>query len=76
MLARVARRVVGTDLNPRAIAMAKLNAAMNGVEDVSFRYGDLFSPVSGERFDLIVSQPPFLACADKDASVLFLHGGS
>ena len=56
--------------------MARLNAAMNGVENVSFRYGDLFSPVSGERFDLIVSQPPFPACADKDASVLFLPRGS
>ena len=56
--------------------MARLNAAMNGVENVSFRYGDLFSPVSGERFDPIVSQPPFPACADKDASVLFLHRGS
>ncbi len=76
LLARVAGRVVGTDLNPRAIAMARLNAAMNGVENVSFRYGDLFAPVEGERFELIVSQPPFLACADGDISVFFLHGGS
>ncbi len=75
LLARVATRVAGTDLNPRAIAMAKLNAAMNGVENVIFRQGDLFAPVAGERFDLIVSQPPFLACADGDSSVLFLHGG-
>ena len=75
LLARVATRVADTDLNPRAIAMAKLNAAMNGVENVSFRHDDLFAPVAGERVNLIVSEPPFLGCADGDSSVLFLHGG-
>lgn len=75
LLARAATRVVGTDLNPRAVAMAKLNAALNGIENVSFREADLFGSVEGERFDLIVSQPPFLGCSDDEASVLFLHGG-
>jgi SAM-dependent methyltransferase len=75
LLARVATQVVATDLNPRAVAMTRLNAALNGIENVSVRQGDLFAPVAGERFDLIVSQPPFLGCADGESRVLFLHGG-
>ena len=35
------------------------NAALNGIANVEFRAGDLFEPVNGERFDLIVSQPPY-----------------
>lgn len=75
LLARVSARVVATDLNPRAVAMTRLNAALNGIENISVRHGDLFAPVEGERFDLIVSQPPFLGCTDGESRVLFLHGG-
>ena len=58
-LARHARTVVGTDLNPRAVALARLTADLNGVE-VDLREGDLYAPVAGERFDLIVSNPPYV----------------
>ena len=54
-----AGEVVATDLSARAVELARLNAALNGVEwDV--RQGSLFEPVAGERFDLIVSNPPFV----------------
>ncbi|MDX2150798.1 MAG: methyltransferase [Bryobacteraceae bacterium] len=75
LLAGAARRVVGTDINPRAIAMARFNAALNGVENVEFREGDLYEPVAGERFDLILAQPPFYARAGSMADVRYLHGG-
>ncbi|MGB3827778.1 MAG: methyltransferase, partial [Ornithinimicrobium sp.] len=53
-----AYRVV-TDLSPRAVAFATFTCALNGVE-VDARQGSLFDPVAGERFDLIVCNPPFV----------------
>ena len=54
-----AASVVGTDVNRRALSFAGFNAALNGLSNVSFLYGDRFGPVSGQRFDLIISNPPF-----------------
>src|SRR6185369_7553932 len=58
VLSRCAARVVGTDINPRAVALARINAAINGVTNAEFREGDLFAPIAGEAFDMIASQPP------------------
>jgi release factor glutamine methyltransferase len=59
--ARRARRVVAVDINAAAVRCARLNAALNGLEDrIEARHGDLFEPVAGERFDLILFNPPFL----------------
>ena len=55
-LSRHADQVVATDLNPRALRLARLGAALSGM-DVDFREGSLYEPVVGERFDLIVSKP-------------------
>lgn len=57
--AQTAARVVGTDINLRALQFAEFNAWLNGISNVEFRCGDRFEPVSGERFDIIVSNPPF-----------------
>ena len=59
---RHSSRVVGTDTNPRALAMTALSLALSGVpaEQVDLREGSLFAPVTDERFDLIVSNPPFV----------------
>lgn len=57
---RFARRVVATDISERALDYARLNAELNGVDGIEFRLGDLFAPVAGERFDRIVSNPPFV----------------
>jgi hypothetical protein len=59
-LAREARRVVATDISQRALDIAALNAALNGIEHIEFRLGSLFDPVAGETFDRIVSNPPFV----------------
>jgi methylase of polypeptide subunit release factors len=85
-------RIVATDINPRALAMARLSAGLAGISvtdppgagsadsansadsadaadsadghvrtaQLEFRHGNLFEPVDGERFDLIVSNPPFV----------------
>lgn len=54
------RRVVAADLNPRAVAMTRFSAALNGVDRIETRTGDLFETVRGERFELIVCNPPFV----------------
>ncbi len=59
-LAREADHVVATDISQRALDYAALNAALNGVTTIEFRLGSLFDPVAGERFDRIVSNPPFV----------------
>ena len=55
--------VTATDLSPDALALARQNAARLGV-NVRFLLGDLFAPVSGERFDMIVSNPPYIPSAE------------
>ena len=55
--------VTASDISPAALALARQNALLNGVS-VDFREGDLFAPVSGETFDLIVSNPPYIPSGD------------
>jgi release factor glutamine methyltransferase len=57
-----AAHVVATDVSEAAAAIARKNAARNGVGDrVDVRIGDLWAAVAGERFDLIASNPPYIA---------------
>ena len=58
--ARHADRVVATDISERALELAALNARLNGITNIEFRLGSLFDPVAGERFDHIISNPPFV----------------
>ncbi|HEV6955487.1 MAG TPA: methyltransferase [Promicromonospora sp.] len=60
--ARHARRVVATDISRRALAFAELNVALNAPADadVELREGSMLEPVAGDRFDLVVSNPPFV----------------
>jgi HemK-related putative methylase len=65
--ARRARQTVGTDINPEAVRALRINALLNRLEDrVEARQGDLFAPVAGERFDLILFNPPYFAGEAKD----------
>lgn len=57
-------RVVGVDREPAAVALAAENAARLKVDNACFRVSDWFSELSGERFDLVVSNPPYLADDD------------
>ncbi|MEE4331275.1 MAG: class I SAM-dependent methyltransferase, partial [Wenzhouxiangella sp.] len=58
--------VVATDLNPRATSYAEFNARLNGLDNVQCLTGDLFEPVKGRRFDLIVCCPPFVLTPSKE----------
>jgi release factor glutamine methyltransferase len=54
-------RVTATDVSPAALAVARANAERLGLsERVRFLEGSLYEPLAGERFDLVLSNPPYL----------------
>jgi hypothetical protein len=53
-------QVTATDKNPRAVAFTRFNAEINGIRNVASEAGDLFEPVAGRRFDLLISNPPYV----------------
>ena len=62
--ARHARRVVAIDINPAAVRCAQINALMNQLHTrIEVRHGDRFGAVAGERFDLVLFNPPFVRAA-------------
>jgi methylase of polypeptide subunit release factors len=75
LMAPSAGAVVSTDLAADAVAAARFNCVLNGVESkVEVRRGDLFEPVAGERFDLIAFNAPFVS-VPPDLEVSALIGG-
>lgn len=56
-------RVVAVDADLSALQVARRNAARHDLE-VDFRHGRWFEPVAGERFDLVVANPPYVAEGD------------
>jgi len=73
-LADHCQRIVSTDLNPRALALARLTLALNGVH-TDLRLGSLYDPVAEDAFDLIVSNPPYVMAPPDDAHLLYREGG-
>lgn len=57
-------RVLATDASAAALAVAQRNAEANHVRNVGFIQSDWFAALVGERFDLIVSNPPYIATGD------------
>lgn len=60
LAAKKASRVIATDINPHAIDCAVKNIVTNKTYNVELRKGDLFEPVKGEKFDLILFNTPYL----------------
>lgn len=69
-LAGHSREIVATDVNPRALWAARLTAALNDVE-VDVRQGSLYEPVAGERFDLVVTNPPFVVSPPSEERLVY-----
>jgi len=68
--------VVATDVNPRALAMARLTLALSApgaVVDV--RSGSLYEPVGGERFDLVLTNPPFVVSPADGERLVYRDSG-
>jgi len=54
-------RVILTDVNERAVALARANVAANGIRNAEVRMGDLYAPVADLFFDHILCNPPIRA---------------
>lgn len=66
--ARLAYTVVAVDVNADAVRCARINALQHQVEDrVTVLHGDLFGPVAGERFEVVLFNPPFFAGSPRSA---------
>lgn len=56
---------VAVDLSEKALAVAQSNSERLGVGDrVELRHGDLYAPIAGEKYDMIVSNPPYIPVCD------------
>ena len=73
-LAGHVRDIVATDVNERALAMTRLNARLNQVR-VDVRGGSLYEPVTGERFDLVVTNPPFVVSPATGERLVYRDSG-
>ena len=73
-LARHADQVVATDLLPRALDLAAITFALNGIT-VDLRPGDLYAPVAGEAYDLIVTNPPYVMAPPGETRLTYREGG-
>lgn len=56
--------VIGTDVSAAALAIAAENAQANNIRNAEFRHGSWFASVAGERFQAVVSNPPYIARDD------------
>ncbi|MFZ0742784.1 MAG: peptide chain release factor N(5)-glutamine methyltransferase [Terracidiphilus sp.] len=59
-------QITATDISSSALALAQENAERNAVA-IRFLQGDLLLPVAEERFDIIVSNPPYVPASDRDS---------
>jgi release factor glutamine methyltransferase len=57
-------RVIGVDVSAPALAVALANSRRLRLPQIDWRLGSWFEPVPGERFDLILANPPYVACTD------------
>ena len=65
--AQWAARVEAVDINPHAVRCARINALLNDVDDrVTLHHGDLFAPVPGQRFEVVLFNPPYFRGTPQD----------
>ncbi|WP_091104546.1 DUF7059 domain-containing protein [Nonomuraea pusilla] len=74
-LAGRAGHVTATDLNPRAVELARLSWRLSGVTGVDARVGSMFEPVEDELFDLVVSNPPFVITPPGERTLTYRESG-
>lgn len=59
-------QITATDVSSEALAVARANAASHGLSRTEFRLGRWFEPLAGRRFDLIVSNPPYIGASEPE----------
>lgn len=63
-------QVVAVEVSEGALAVARANAQALRLDNIEFRRGDWLQPLAGERFDLIASNPPYIADRDPHLAAL------
>ncbi|MDX6291440.1 MAG: hypothetical protein QOH50_515 [Kribbellaceae bacterium] len=66
--------IVATDVNPRALQLTRWTATLNQLR-LDVRAGSLYEPVADERFDLIVSNPPYVIAPPVDGRLTYRETG-
>lgn len=74
-LARHSQQVVATDVNERALRLARFNAALNGLPQIAVRNGSFFEAVAGEQFDLVATNPPFVISPGTGERLVYRDSG-
>ena len=64
LAARHSERVTAIDISRRALDFAHFNMRLNRIKNIDLVEGDLFEPVEGQTFDLVVSNPPYVISPD------------
>ncbi|MCD4785242.1 MAG: methyltransferase [Candidatus Eremiobacteraeota bacterium] len=72
LASRFSEKVVGVDINNRALNFARFNALLNQTDNVEFLQGNLYRPVGNRKFDLILANPPFVPAPQQ--SIMFRDG--
>jgi len=63
-------RVTGVDVSPAALGVARENSRALALPQVAWRLGSWFDAVPGERFDMVVANPPYVAAQDRALEAL------
>ncbi len=74
LMARKAKSVLGVDINPIAVKLARENARLNGMGNVEFRLSDLFNNIN-RKFNLITFNAPYLPGEPEELIDAALVGG-
>ncbi len=75
VLSQFCRKVVGVDINPKAVKIARTNALLNQKENVEFIISDAFRGLGCRKFDVIVSNPPYVFLPESRKKELWAYGG-
>ena len=73
-LAQHCEHVMATDVNDRALSMARLTAGLNGI-DIDVRAGDLFEVAGAATFDLITTNPPYVISPPGSEQLVYRDAG-
>ncbi|MDR0956835.1 MAG: peptide chain release factor N(5)-glutamine methyltransferase [Endomicrobium sp.] len=60
------KNIVASDINSNALKVAKKNSQINNVFNIKFVKSDMFDNINGERFDIIISNPPYVSKEEYD----------
>jgi SAM-dependent methyltransferase len=74
-MSHIAQRVTATDISQRALEFTKVNAEINGINNIVTKISDVYSDIQG-KFDLIISNPPFDFLPEECIGRTFAFGGN